>query len=65
MVKKKILTTPSLNKICDTCRLASWVTDEFRHLDLNGKPICLRCPHEKWYIVRGRRACDKWEPKEV
>ena len=53
-----------INEICDTCRFSSWITDDLRHLDLNGKPICLRCPHYQWHIVRGRRACGKWEPKE-
>lgn len=32
-----------INEICDTCRFSSWITDNLRHLDLNGKPICLRC----------------------
>lgn len=38
-----------------------WITDDHRHRDLNGNPICLRCPHYQYYIVRGRRACFKWE----
>lgn len=52
-----------VNEICDTCRFAAWVTEEQRHLDLNGKPICLRCPNYAYYIVRGRRACAKWQAK--
>ena len=50
-----------LNEICDTCRFSEWITNEQRHLDLNGNPICLRCPHYQWFIVRGHRACAKWE----
>ena len=32
-------------EICDTCRFSEWITDDHRHRDLNGNPICLRCPH--------------------
>lgn len=49
------------NEICDNCELATWVTHLHQHLDHAGKPICLRCPHYQWFIVRGRRACAKWE----
>ena len=48
-------------EICDTCRFSEWITDDHRYRDLNGNPICLRCPHYEFYIVRGRRACSKWE----
>lgn len=73
MAKKATPTRPGQKQpewqtqICDTCRFSSWVTDDQRHYDLEGKPICLRCPHYQWYIVRGRKACGKWErkPKEV
>lgn len=53
-----------INQICDTCRYSKWVTDDHRHFDLKGKPICLRCPNHKYYIVRGHRACDKWKQKQ-
>ena len=50
-------------EICDTCRFSEWITDDHRHINLKGEPICLRCPHYPHYIVRGRRACSKWESK--
>ncbi len=50
--------------ICDNCALAEWVTHLQRHLDLNGKPICLTCPHEKYFIVRGHKACSHYVGKK-
>lgn len=43
--------------VCDDCKLAKWVTDNHRHMDMNGKPICLTCPNKSYYIVRGTPAC--------
>lgn len=45
------------NEICNNCDLATWVTHLHQHLDHAGKPICLTCPHEKHFIVRGTKAC--------
>lgn len=45
------------NEICNNCDLAIWVTHLHQHLDHAGKPICLTCPHEKHFIVRGTKAC--------
>lgn len=45
------------NEICDNCELATWVTHLYQHLDHEGKPICLTCTNEQYFIVRGRRAC--------
>lgn len=55
---KKVIETA---EVCDTCILSEWVTDDNRHLDLKGNPICLRCPNQKHYIVRGHKACSKWK----
>lgn len=44
-------------EICDNCELSKWVTHLHQHLDCNGKPICLTCPHEKYFIIRGHKAC--------
>lgn len=49
---------------CDDCALATWVTDNQRHLSLEGKPICKRCPEYEYYIVRGKEACSKWKAKQ-
>lgn len=67
MAKKVTAARPSQSQpqwqkeVCDTCRFSEWITDDHRHRDLNGKPICLRCPNYPHYIVRGRRACNKWK----
>ena len=37
-------------EICDTCRFSEWITDDHRHRDLNGNPICLRCPHYEFTL---------------
>ena len=50
MAKKVTAARPSQSQpqwqkeVCDTCRFSEWITDDHRHRDLNGKPICLRCP---------------------
>lgn len=49
-------------EICDDCKHSSWDT-KFENKDWQGKPICLTCPFEQWKIIRGRRACAKWQPK--
>ena len=58
--KKKATTTkePEYKKeVCDNCAFAEWVTHLHQHIDHEGRPICLTCPHEKYFIVRGRKAC--------
>lgn len=44
-------------EICDNCELSKWVTHLHQYFDHAGKPICLTCPHEQYFIVRGHRAC--------
>lgn len=50
MAKKVTAARPSQSQpqwqkeVCDTCRFSEWITDDHRHRDLNGKPICLRFP---------------------
>lgn len=52
-----------VKRICNNCLYSEWITDDQRHTDLEGKPICLRCPYYGFYIVRGHKACNKWKPK--
>lgn len=59
-IRKKTTATKELgykNEICDNCELSEWVTHLLQHFDHAWKPICLMCPHEQYFIVRGRRAC--------
>lgn len=49
--------------ICDDCKHARWV-ETHQNKDWEGKYICLTCPFEKWHIIRGRKACAKFEPKQ-
>lgn len=51
-----------INEKCDTCKLSEWITDSHIHIDVNGNPICLRCPYHS-YIIRGAKACKKWEKR--
>ena len=50
MAKKVTAARPSQSQpqwqkeVCDTCRFSEWITDDHRHRDLNGKPICLLAP---------------------
>ena len=54
--------------ICSQCTNATWQW-KHEHLDLKGKPICLTCPHQEWWIIRGteEKDCQYFnfgEPKE-
>lgn len=52
-------------EICDDCKYATWNTDFF-NLDLEGKPITLRCPYYedgKFGIIRGSQACKRFIKK--
>lgn len=40
--------------VCSECSLATWQW-KHEHLDLKGNPICLTCPHQKWWIIRGTK----------
>lgn len=61
--KRGTTVTPETKHICDDCKHSKWV-EAYSNLDWQGKPICLTCPFEKWHIIRGHKACDKWEPKQ-
>lgn len=51
MVRKKDIQKGS--QVCSECANATWQWKKHSHLDLHGKPICLTCPHEEWWIIRG------------
>lgn len=40
------------DQICSECACATWQW-KHEHIDLQGKPICLTCPHEEHWIIRG------------
>lgn len=68
MATRKKMTSPEKEpeykkEICDNCGLAKWVTHMQRHYDKQGKPICLVCPHEEFFIVRGTKACQHFVRK--
>ena len=49
-------------EVCDDCVFTEWDM-KFHNLDVNRKPILLRCPYEDFAIIRGTIACDKYKPK--
>ena len=56
-------TKPEYTKhVCDECTHARWV-ETHQNKDWQGKYICLTCPFEQWHIIRGRQACERFEPK--
>lgn len=61
-VKKKDESKP-----VHTCGDCGWGEFYYTHsnLDIEGKPICLKCPHV-WNrsVIRSEKACDKWKPKK-
>lgn len=52
-----------LDHFCGDCGWGKFYYD-FKNLDIEGKPICLRCPYtENRVRIRSEKACDKWKPK--
>ncbi len=70
MVKRKntfhsIKNQPEWTKnICGNCNHGSWI-DSHSNLDWNKKPICLKCPFEKYNIIRSQKACINFKKKEA
>lgn len=64
MAKKKDRNVPEYRKhVCGECGWGEF-SYEFRNLDVNGNPICLKCPFiSKYMKIRSEPACDKWKPK--
>lgn len=68
MAKKQILKAAAknneaeyLNHTCGDCGWGEFV-NELSNLDLNGKPICLLCPHTpNRKRIRSERACVRWK----
>lgn len=50
MAKKEKVSKP--DQVCSECACSTWQW-KHEHLDLQGKPICLTCPHEEYWIIRG------------
>ena len=69
MAKKTTISRPEEKQpewtkhVCDDCLNRVWV-DTHSNLDWYGKPICLTCRFEKYYIIRGRKACQNWKKRE-
>ncbi len=62
MAKKKI--TQQTNQYCGNCGFGEWFYDS-SNLGLDGKPICLICPHTKGRKrIRSERGCERWKPKK-
>lgn len=56
---------PQLIHTCGDCGWGVFY-DEPHNLDLNGRPICLKCPYtENRKRIRSEKACDKWKPKRI
>lgn len=62
-IKKK--DEPQPVHTCGDCGNGSFYY-EHSNLDINGKPICLKCPYvENRSMIRSEKACDKWKPKTI
>lgn len=64
MAKKQNKQVPEYRKhVCGECGWGEFI-QTFKNLDVNGRPICLKCPYIKDYLkIRSEPACDKWKPK--
>lgn len=63
VARKKAPAKPeNSNRTCGNC---GWGTPDMKpsNMDLQGKPICVSCPHHEWMRIRSSKACDKWKPK--
>lgn len=49
--------------VCGDCGCGEF-TFEHRNLDIQGKPITLICPFNKFRKIRSETACDKWKAKK-
>lgn len=61
-IKKK--DKPKPVHTCGDCGCGKfYYTDS--NLDIEGKPICLKCPYvENRCMIRSEKACDKWKKKQ-
>lgn len=50
------------DRYCGNCGWGEF-SHEFRNLDIEGNPICVTCPFERWKKIRDEAGCDKWKPK--
>lgn len=60
---KKGTTAPGIQHVCGECKHGNWV-ESSHNLDWQGNPICLTCPYQQYHILRGRKACHNFKPKE-
>ena len=49
--------------ICDDCKHGTWYDVQWNRSMVDGKPLTLHCPYRKHGILRGTKACDKFEQK--
>lgn len=63
MIKRRTPIKPQpRERYCGECALGKPVM-KFTQLDIYGKPICVRCPHDEWSRVRSQKACAHFRPK--
>ena len=69
MVRRKAIQPPKKEKVpkvkhyCGECALGTFYYTH-NNIDLNGKPICLKCPHSDTSRIRSELACRYFKEKE-
>lgn len=59
---KEADTEPPSEHICDDCVYCEWIT-VWSNLDIHGNPICFKCKYQKWQMIRRRKGCLNWKPR--
>lgn len=63
-MRKKVQPTQSTPQhICDDCKHGTWFDVQWNRSMIDGKPLTLHCPHRQYGILRGTKACDKYEQR--
>lgn len=63
MKKKTTKKTIEEINICDDCKFSQIYDNNPLNRDIYGKPTLLTCKFEEFRIVRGSRACRKFEKR--
>lgn len=53
---------PATVKKCGDCSHGTFL-DHFGNFDLDGKPICLKCPFKEFNVGRFEKACEKFKKR--